>query len=47
MRALALSKKAIRDKNNTVEAEILAIDETSLAGATAILNFDVQAKMAE
>ena len=47
MRALALEKKAIRDKNNTIEAEISAFDESTVAGARAILSYDVQAKMAE
>ena len=47
MRALALEKKAIRDKNNTIEAEINAFDESTVAGARAILQYDVQAKFAE
>jgi hypothetical protein len=47
MRALALEKKAIRDKNNTIEAEISAFDESTVAGARAILSYDVQAKFAE
>ena len=47
MRALALEKKAIRDKNNTIEAEINAFDESTVAGARAILEYDVQAKFAE
>ena len=47
MRALALEKKAIRDKNNAVEAEIQALDISTVAGARAILSYDVQAKMTE
>lgn len=47
MRALAIEKKAIRDKNNAVEAEILALDISTVAGARAILSYDVQAKFAE
>ena len=47
MRALALEKKGIRDKNNTIEAEINAFDESTVAGARAILQYDVQAKFAE
>ena len=47
MRALALEKKAIRDKNNTIEAEITAFDESTVAGAREILSYDVQAKFAE
>ena len=47
MRALAIEKKAIRDKNNTIEAELAALDESTVAGARAILEYDVQAKFAE
>tara|TARA_B100001778_G_scaffold231295_1_gene192517 strand:+ start:856 stop:1386 length:531 start_codon:yes stop_codon:yes gene_type:complete len=47
MRALAIEKKAIRDKNNVVEAEIQSLDISTVAGARAILSYDVPAKFAE
>tara|TARA_B100001094_G_scaffold213653_1_gene207671 strand:+ start:1556 stop:2086 length:531 start_codon:yes stop_codon:yes gene_type:complete len=47
MRALAIEKKAIRDKNNTIEAEIQSFDISTVAGARAILSYDVQDKFAE
>ena len=47
MKALALEKKAIRDKGNAIEAEILALDPTVSADAKALIAYDVAKKMGQ
>ena len=45
MKALALEKKAIRDKGNAIESEILALDPTVAADAKKLISYDVTEKM--
>jgi len=45
MKALALEKKAIRDKGNAIEAEILALDPTDSADAKTLIAYNVTEKM--
>ena len=45
MKALALEKKGIRDKGNTIEAEIQALDPTVAADAKALIAYNVTEKM--
>jgi len=47
MKALALEKKAIRDKGNAIEAEILALDPTVPADAKTLITYDVAKKMGQ
>ena len=45
MKALALEKKAIRDKGNTIETELQALDPTVAADAKALIVYNVTEKM--
>jgi len=45
MKALALEKKAIRDKGNAIESEILALDPTVAADAKKLMTYNVTEKM--
>ena len=45
MKALALEKKAIRDKGNALETELQTLDPTVAADAKALIVYNVTEKM--